>query len=209
MRKKVVLPAPFRPRRATRSPRRMERDTPRSASTPGPIRLRYTFRTSLAWRASSATGRCKRRARIKLDSESDQVHDCSEPDASPPPIIANAACRFDSFSCSLILTVIETDQMWPNGSWSLPYRSPQNWFSSGNVGFAPALRAWFQSLSTSFEEICRFTVVDPADVGDFESPPGNSSDIMMMESPILIVACINVPSGIGDRSTSLAPKALL
>src|SRR5256885_1421584 len=71
MRRKVVLPAPFRPRRATRSPRRMERDTPRSASTPAPIRLRYTFRTSLAWRASSVTGRCKRRARIKLDSESD------------------------------------------------------------------------------------------------------------------------------------------
>src|SRR6267143_3922708 len=68
MRRNVVLPAPFRPRRATRSPRWMERDTPRSASTPGPIRPRYTFRTSVARRASWVTGRCKRKARIKLDS---------------------------------------------------------------------------------------------------------------------------------------------
>src|SRR5437879_8142944 len=159
----------------------MERDTPRSASTPGPFRLRYTFRTSLARRASSVTGRCKRRARIKLDSESDQVHDFSEPDASPPPIIANAACRFASFSCSLILTVIETDQMWPNGSWSFPYRSPHNGFSSGNVGFAPAFKAWFQSLSTSFALIVRLTVVAPACVGLFVSHAVAESNPMILQ----------------------------
>src|SRR5205807_10009619 len=106
----------------------------------------------------------------KLDSESDQVHDFSEPDASPPPIISYVACRFASFSCSLILTVIETDLMWPNGSWSLPYRSPQNWFSSGNVGFAPAFKAWFPSLSTCFALMCRLAVVAPACVARFDAP---------------------------------------
>src|SRR5207245_213949 len=55
--------------------------------------------------------------------------------------------------------------------------------------------------------MCRFAVVAPADVGDFESPPGNSSDIMIIESPIWIIACIRGPSGIGWRDTSFAAIA--
>ena len=57
--------------------------------------------------------------------------------------------------------------------------------------------------------MCRFTVVVPAITGELESPPENASDIITMESPILIVACIRVPSGIGDRSISFAPNAFL
>src|SRR5207253_1839119 len=69
MRRKVVLPAPFRPRSDSRSPRRMERETPRKASTCGPMRPRYTLRTSSAWRGSSVTRRCRRTMPIKIDSD--------------------------------------------------------------------------------------------------------------------------------------------
>src|SRR6266702_960544 len=68
IRRNVVLPAPFRPRRAMRSPFRKARDTPRSASTLAPRRPRYTFRTSWARRASSVMRRSNPAARIKLDS---------------------------------------------------------------------------------------------------------------------------------------------
>src|SRR6266704_3652911 len=68
IRRNVVLPAPFRPSKAMRSPFRKARDTPRSASTPGPVRPRYTFRTSWARRTSSVMRRSKPAARIKLDS---------------------------------------------------------------------------------------------------------------------------------------------
>src|SRR2546422_340606 len=104
---------------------------------------------------------------------------------------------------------VATDQMWPNGSRSFPYRSPQNWFSSGMEAVAPAARAWSQSLSTSFVYTCRLNVVPPAELGDFVSLPGNSSDIITSESPILIIACISVPSGIPWRVISFAPNAFL
>src|SRR6266498_1235459 len=68
IRRNVVLPAPFRPSKAMRSPFRKARDTPRSASTPDPLRPRYTFRTSWARSASSVMRRSKPVARIKLDS---------------------------------------------------------------------------------------------------------------------------------------------
>src|SRR6059036_10015 len=83
-------------------------------------------------------GPSKRTLRIKLDSAQ---FDSSKPGCSPFSNIANAAWRLASFSASLIFTTIATDQMWPNGSWSLPYRSPQNWSSSGIDAFAPAATA--------------------------------------------------------------------
>ena len=44
MRRNVVLPAPFRPSSATRSPRRTSIETPASASTDGAPRVVYTLR---------------------------------------------------------------------------------------------------------------------------------------------------------------------
>src|SRR5712692_9703578 len=88
IRRNVVFPAPFRPRRAIRSLRRSARDTPRNASTSGEPRPRYTFRTSTARSASVDTSRSKRRLRIKLDSVQ---FDPSKPGCPPLSNIANAA----------------------------------------------------------------------------------------------------------------------
>src|SRR6059036_3578641 len=57
--------------------------------------------------------------------------------------------------------------------------------------------------------MCRDTVLVPRVVGDFTSAPGNSSDIITIESPILIAAFMIVPPGPGARETSFAPKAFL
>src|SRR6266571_1408153 len=57
--------------------------------------------------------------------------------------------------------------------------------------------------------MCRVVVVLPRLVGDCVSPPGNTSLIMTMESPIRIRPWISFPSGVGSRSSSLAPKAFL
>ena len=64
-------------------------------------------------------------------------------------------------------------------------------------------------MSTSFVYTCRLKVVPPAELGDFVSLPGNSSDIITSESPIRIIACISVPSGIPWRLISFAPNAFL
>src|SRR5437667_8639662 len=41
------------------------------------------------------------------------------------------------------------DHLWPNGSLSWPYRSPQNWSASGIVTIAPAATAFAHAASTS------------------------------------------------------------
>src|SRR3989442_11640737 len=55
----------------------------------------------------------------------------------------------------------------------------------------------------------RDTVLVPRELGDFTSAPGNSSDIITIESPILITAFMIVPPGPGAREISFAPKAFL
>src|SRR3990172_6637915 len=67
MRRNVVLPAPVRPRRSIRSPRRIERETPRRASIGGPPRVRYVFRTSAARRAASGMAAPQAGAAYKVD----------------------------------------------------------------------------------------------------------------------------------------------
>src|SRR6266545_3319574 len=55
----------------------------------------------------------------------------------------------------------------------------------------------------------RETVLVPRELGDFTSAPGNSSDIITIESPILITAFMIVPPGPGAREISFAPNAFL
>src|SRR5437867_4403263 len=55
----------------------------------------------------------------------------------------------------------------------------------------------------------RDTVLVPNELGDFTSAPGNSSDIITIESPILITAFMIVPPGPGAREISFAPNAFL
>src|SRR3989441_7013168 len=93
IRRNVVLPAPFRPRSAIRSPRRRARDTPRNASTSGEPRPWYTFRTSTARSASCDTGRSKRTLRIKLDSAQFDFSKRSEEHTSELQSLAYLVCR--------------------------------------------------------------------------------------------------------------------
>src|SRR5260370_20445485 len=77
------------------------------------------------------------------------------------------------------------------------------------VTLAPASTACCHNLSTFFAYTWRVTGLVPRESGACALPPGNTSDIIKIESPILILACIRFPSGTGCRASSFAPKAFL
>src|SRR3990170_7803644 len=72
------------------------------------------------------------------------------PGCSPCESIVIACCLFSSISLGLILMRMDRDQRCPNGSTTIPYRSPQNWLSRGIATLAPASTACCHSLSTFF-----------------------------------------------------------
>src|SRR5919106_1548513 len=96
----------------------------------------------------------------------------------------------------------------PNGSSSLPKRSPQNMSVGAMSDLQPASTARSNAAST----FCRYTmsalVVPPSDVGALVVLiPGNSSLSMTTESPIRISAWPSLPPGAGMRMSSRAPNA--
>ena len=101
--------------------------------------------------------------------------------------------------------------MWPEGSVTVPIRSPQNMFSTGCFTVAPAETA----RSKAFVHVLDVDVEADGRAAERlrrrpPSSPGISSPSMKTESPIFISAwAMPLPSGVGMRNRSSAPNASL
>src|SRR5919106_671514 len=96
----------------------------------------------------------------------------------------------------------------PNGSSSLPKRSPQNMSVGAMSDLQPASTARSNAASTFGRYTMSALVVPPSDVGALVVLiPGNSSLSMTTESPIRISAWPSLPPGAGMRMSSRAPNA--
>src|SRR6267143_585294 len=128
-----------------------------------------------------------------------------------PPGLSFAIADFARSACSRG----DTSSLWvarlhwlPNGSSSLPKRSPQNMSVTGMRTLQPASTARLKAASTSGSYRKSPPVVPPSALGARAVlMPGNSSLSMTTESPMRSSACMILPPGPGMRSFSRAPKA--
>jgi hypothetical protein len=65
---------------------------------------------------------------------------------------------------------VAIDQECPNGSVSLPQRSPQNMSVTGISTLAPEATAWLKAKSTSLTYRKMLTVEPPSDLGKRAEP---------------------------------------
>src|SRR5438874_197879 len=151
---------------------------------------------------------------VRLHAElSDGVGDGRDVDLAHqgPPGLSFAIADFARSACSRG----DTSSLWvarlhwlPNGSSSLPKRSPQNMSVTGMRTLQPASTARLKAASTSGRYKKSPPVVPPSALGArAELIPGNSSLSMTTESPMRSSACMILPPGPSMRSFSRAPKA--
>ena len=100
------------------------------------------------------------------------------------------------------------DHVNPNGSFTWPYRSPQNWSASGIFTSQPAAVACANVASAFGTYTCSTIGQKPSAMGGVPNS-GKWSLSMRRESPMLTSACITLPPGPSIRETSRAPNAFL
>jgi hypothetical protein len=106
-------------------------------------------------------------------------------------------------------TCVAIDHTWPNGSATVPKRSPQNWSATSILIVPPASTARFTTASTSSTYMKTLALVPPSCFGGCVDACGNGSDSITSESPTSSSAWPILPSGVGMRTRSVARNAFL